>query len=150
METTVASRSALGRPGNIAGCVTTGLPFEDREVFVAVLMDTCNQALGINTVSISSLSASIVPPREAFKAAIVKQPTTSLALGSFSVRPAGPAPLLPATLPLRGHVQCSSLQAGHQSPPLGLSGYPSSWPYWRPLILAYPRHSPHKMGKQPD
>ena len=47
------------------------LPLEDREVFVAVLIDTRNQVLGINTVSIGSLSSSIVHPREVFKAAIL-------------------------------------------------------------------------------
>ncbi len=47
------------------------LPLEDREVFVAVLMNARNQVLGINTVSIGSLTTSIVHPREVFKAAIL-------------------------------------------------------------------------------
>ena len=46
------------------------LPLEDREVFVAVLMDARNQVLGINTVSIGSLTTSIVHPREVFRPAV--------------------------------------------------------------------------------
>ena len=38
------------------------LPLEDREVFVAVLVDTRNQVLGIHTVSIGSLCFLNRPP----------------------------------------------------------------------------------------
>ena len=44
---------------------------EDREVFIAIILDTRNQVLGINTVSIGTLNASIVSPREVFKPPIV-------------------------------------------------------------------------------
>jgi DNA repair protein RadC len=43
----------------------------DREHFVVVLLDRKNQVIGMNTVSIGSLTASIVHPRETFKAAIL-------------------------------------------------------------------------------
>ena len=43
----------------------------DREMFVVVLLNAKHQPIGINTVSIGSLTASIVSPREAFKPAIV-------------------------------------------------------------------------------
>ena len=43
----------------------------DRENFVILLLDTKNHVIGINTVSIGSLSASIVTPREVFKTAIL-------------------------------------------------------------------------------
>ncbi len=43
----------------------------DREIFVVILLDRKNQVIGINTVSIGSLTASIVHPRETFKAAIL-------------------------------------------------------------------------------
>lgn len=43
----------------------------DREHFVIVMLDQKNQVIGIHTVSIGSLSASIVHPRETFKAAIL-------------------------------------------------------------------------------
>ncbi len=43
----------------------------DREHFMVVLLDRKNAPIGINTVSIGSLTASTVHPRETFKAAIL-------------------------------------------------------------------------------
>ena len=43
----------------------------DREHFVIVLLDQKNRIIGINTVSVGSLTASIVHPRECFKPAIL-------------------------------------------------------------------------------
>ena len=43
----------------------------DREVFSVMLLDVKNRVIGINVVSIGSLSASVVHPREVFKAAIL-------------------------------------------------------------------------------
>src|SRR5437879_11200358 len=43
----------------------------DREHFVILLLDQKNQVIGINTVSVGSLTASIVHPREVFKIAIL-------------------------------------------------------------------------------
>jgi DNA repair protein RadC len=44
----------------------------DRESFVVVTLDTKNRIIGLNTVSIGSLSASVVHPREVFKFAILQ------------------------------------------------------------------------------
>ena len=43
----------------------------DREIFVVVLLDTKNTCIGRNTVSIGTLNASIVHPREVFKPAVL-------------------------------------------------------------------------------
>ena len=43
----------------------------DREHFVVVLLNRKNRFIGVNTVSIGSLTASVVHPREVFKAAIL-------------------------------------------------------------------------------
>ena len=43
----------------------------DREHFAILLLDQKNQGIGINTVSMGSLSASAVHPRECFKPAIL-------------------------------------------------------------------------------
>lgn len=43
----------------------------DREVFSVILLDVKNRVIGINVVSIGSLSASVVHPREVFKAEIL-------------------------------------------------------------------------------
>ncbi len=64
-------KPAIDGPAGAVEILRRQLPLEDREVFVAVLMDARNQVLGINTVSIGSLTASIIHPREVFKAAIL-------------------------------------------------------------------------------
>ena len=43
----------------------------DRENFVVMLLDQKNKVIGINTVSVGSLGAAIVHPREVFKPAIL-------------------------------------------------------------------------------
>ena len=43
----------------------------DREHFVVLLLDRRRQVIGINTVSVGSLTATIVHPREVFKPAIL-------------------------------------------------------------------------------
>ena len=44
---------------------------QDREHFVAVLLSSRNTVIGIETISVGSLNASIVHPREVFKPAII-------------------------------------------------------------------------------
>jgi DNA repair protein RadC len=43
----------------------------DREYFVIILLNRKNRVIGVNTVSVGSLTASIVHPREVFKGAIL-------------------------------------------------------------------------------
>jgi DNA repair protein RadC len=43
----------------------------DREAFVALCVSTRNDLLGYNVVSVGSVNASIVHPREVFKAAVL-------------------------------------------------------------------------------
>ena len=43
----------------------------DREHFVIILLNQKNRIIGVNTVSIGSLTASIVHPREVYKSAIL-------------------------------------------------------------------------------
>lgn len=52
----------------------------DKEHFVILLLDTKNKINGIHTVSIGSLNASIVHPREVFKIAILKN-SASIIIG---------------------------------------------------------------------
>jgi DNA repair protein RadC len=51
----------------------------DREFFVILLLDRKNGVIGISTISIGSLSASIVHPREVFKAAILSNAAAIIA-----------------------------------------------------------------------
>jgi DNA repair protein RadC len=43
----------------------------DREHFIVLLLNRKNEVIGINTVSVGSLTASVVSPREVFKPAIL-------------------------------------------------------------------------------
>ena len=47
----------------------------DREVFAVMLLNTKNRVIGINVVSVGSLTASVVHPREVFKAACLANAT---------------------------------------------------------------------------
>jgi DNA repair protein RadC len=51
--------------------IRTYLAGVDREHFIVLLVNRKNEVIGINTVSVGSLSASIVSPREVFKPAIL-------------------------------------------------------------------------------
>lgn len=48
-----------------------GLRNADREFFVVVLLNARHEVVGVETVSVGSLNASIVHPREVFKPALV-------------------------------------------------------------------------------
>jgi len=54
-----------------AALIRTHLAGVDREYFVVVMLNRKNEAIGINTVSIGSLTGSVVVPREVFKPAIL-------------------------------------------------------------------------------
>lgn len=56
---------------DVAKLLFSYLDRSDREHFVVLLLDTKHRILGINTVSIGILDASIVHPREVYKPAIL-------------------------------------------------------------------------------
>ena len=64
-------KPAISCPGDVHGLLQRQLAFQDREIFAIVILDVRHQVLGVNTVSIGSLNASIVHPRECFKPAIL-------------------------------------------------------------------------------
>jgi DNA repair protein RadC len=55
----------------VAGMLRDYLEGADREHFVVMMLDRKNRLIGINTVSIGSLTASVVHPREVWKPAIL-------------------------------------------------------------------------------
>jgi len=57
-------------PEDVLGQVKSRLKNKKKEHFMTLLLDTRNQLIGVNTVSIGSLDSSIVHPREVFKEAI--------------------------------------------------------------------------------
>lgn len=63
-------RPAIRSPGDVSKLLGERLRYLDREHFLAVLLDTKNQLLGTELVSVGSLDTSLVHPREVFKAAV--------------------------------------------------------------------------------
>ena len=64
-------RASLDGPIDAAGLLQRYLELEDREHFVTLMLDVKNKLIGIHTVSIGTLNAAIISPREVFKAAII-------------------------------------------------------------------------------
>lgn len=64
------SKPAIRSPQDVADLFGGRLRRQDREHFMAVLVDTKNQVLSSELVSVGSLDASLVHPREIFKAAV--------------------------------------------------------------------------------
>ena len=66
-----APREGLRNAAQAAALVRRYLGAVDREHFLVVLLTRKNAVIGINTVSVGSLTASVVHPRETFKPAIL-------------------------------------------------------------------------------
>jgi DNA repair protein RadC len=64
-------RKRIGSPHDVFDAVHEFLENADREYFLILTLNTKNNVTGINVVSIGSLNASLVHPREVFKAAIL-------------------------------------------------------------------------------
>jgi len=67
-----APRLYLTGPEDVADMFMREMATLDREHFRAVLLNTKNRILGVRTISIGSLNASIVHAREVFKAAVAE------------------------------------------------------------------------------
>jgi DNA repair protein RadC len=65
-----AQRPVIRSPGDAAAIVMPQLRYESKEHFMALLLSTKNHVLAVPVISIGSLNASIVHPRELFREAI--------------------------------------------------------------------------------
>ncbi|MGH3105985.1 MAG: RadC family protein [Rubrobacteraceae bacterium] len=63
-------RPVISSPADVHGLLRGRIANLDRENFVAVLLNTKNEVIGSPTISVGTLSASLVHPREVFKPAI--------------------------------------------------------------------------------
>lgn len=61
----------ISTPKDAAVLVKDFLALSDREVVVAVYLDTKNQPTAISTISVGTLNSSLVHPREVFKGAVL-------------------------------------------------------------------------------
>lgn len=67
----INGNASMTSPEAIAEVLQSFFETADREHFIAVCLNSKNKILCINTVSIGSLNASVVHPREVFKSAIL-------------------------------------------------------------------------------
>src|SRR5918994_5027744 len=63
-------RPMISSPEDVDGLLRGRIANLDRENFVAVLLNTKNEVIEFPTISVGTLSASLVHPREVFKPAI--------------------------------------------------------------------------------
>jgi DNA repair protein RadC len=63
-------RYVIRSPKDVADYMMARLRYENKEYFISILLNTKNQVLASPTISIGSLNASIVHPREIFREAI--------------------------------------------------------------------------------
>ncbi|MCT4632171.1 MAG: DNA repair protein RadC [Firmicutes bacterium] len=64
------NKKSVKSPGDAAIYLESQLRFEKKEYFVILLLDTKNQVIAKEVISVGSLNSSIVHPREVFKVAI--------------------------------------------------------------------------------
>lgn len=65
-------RTIIQSPDDAALLMMDNMRYLDREHFKAILLNTKNQVLAVETISIGTLNSSVVHPRELFKVAIKK------------------------------------------------------------------------------
>lgn len=70
-STLVEWDTAVTGPAQAAKAIAPAIEDLDREAFVALCMDTKGKPIGLNVVSVGTLNAALVHPREVFKAAIL-------------------------------------------------------------------------------
>ena len=61
----------ISQPGDVYELVKYEMANSDREMLLSVLLTTSNHLIGVETVSVGTLNASCVSPREVFKSAIL-------------------------------------------------------------------------------
>jgi DNA repair protein RadC len=77
-------------PGDVAKLLGAEMSLLDREEFRAIHLNTRGKVIGMETISIGSLNASLVHPRELFKGAILRSAASLIAVHNH---PSGdPAP----------------------------------------------------------
>jgi len=69
-RTSIEERAVIRSPQDVANLMTEELRYFQKEHFVCLFLNTKNHVIAQETMSIGSLNASIVHPREVFRAAI--------------------------------------------------------------------------------
>lgn len=75
-----AEKMRISAPKDIYNAIKWRLPYMDKEVFMIAMLDTKSKLIGIEDISVGSLTASIIHPREVFKPAIVNSAYSIVAI----------------------------------------------------------------------
>lgn len=78
-DISLSGRTIISRPDDAAALLDEYLRDKDREHFVILMLDTKSAVIGLHTVSIGTLDASLVHPREVFKPAILANAASIIA-----------------------------------------------------------------------
>jgi DNA repair protein RadC len=70
IPTTASEKPMIKKPEDVAGLLTGRLKGKKKEYFLAILLDTRSRFIKVAEISVGSLDASVVHPREVFKEAI--------------------------------------------------------------------------------
>ena len=77
------SREPITEPKDAVARVREEFRFEDREVFRVLLLDTKSRLIRLSKVSVGTVNASLVEPREVFKEAITHSATSIILAHNF-------------------------------------------------------------------
>lgn len=69
-EKKAQTKDVIHGPEDVADYVMPHLRYEQKEIFMVLLLDMKNQVISLHTVSVGNLNASLVHPREVFRAAL--------------------------------------------------------------------------------
>lgn len=69
-EKKAQDKEVIHGPDDVADYVMSHLRYEQKEIFMVLLLDMKNHVLSLHTVSVGNLNASLVHPREVFRAAL--------------------------------------------------------------------------------
>lgn len=85
-------KPAIHTPDEASSLVMEEMCYLDREHFRVMLLNTKNRVLGLETVSIGSLNASLVHPREVFKNAIQRSAAAMILMHNHPSGDPSPSP----------------------------------------------------------
>ena len=84
-ERTLYSESALNSPENVVQFLTDEFASFDREVFGILNLNTQNQVINMNIVSVGAIDQAIISPREIFKSSILSNAASILLLHNHPI-----------------------------------------------------------------
>lgn len=100
---------AIRRPEDAADLVMEDLRYEMKEHFVCLFLNTKNQVIGRETLSVGTLNASLVHPREVFRAAIKRGSAAIICLHNH---PSGDPTPSPEDIALTGRLRDAGALVG--------------------------------------